>query len=92
LSAEQEPVLWSAREIDERRGEIVVLSGAASANAQGLTTQVPTQTVYWTSGRSRRLNLGKLVIQLEHVPSWQLAFAKEPTGEIVRALAWAGPE
>lgn len=79
-------------ELSAQRGEIVVLSGAASANAQGLTTQVPTQTVYWTSGRSRRLNLGKLVIQLEHVPSWQLAFAKEPTGEIVRALAWAGPE
>ena len=53
---------------------------------------MPTRTVYWTSGRSRSLNLGKLVIQLEHVPSWQLAFAKEPAGEIVRALAWAGPE
>jgi hypothetical protein len=53
---------------------------------------VPTQTIYWTLGRRRRLNLGKLVIQLEHVPSWQLAFAKEPAGEIVRALAWAGPE
>jgi hypothetical protein len=29
---------------------------------------------------------------LEHVPSWQLAFAKEPAGEIVRSLAWAGSE
>jgi len=25
-------------------------------------------------------------------PSWQLALAKERAGEIVRALAWAGPE
>jgi len=69
-----------------------VPSGAASANALGLTTQVPTQMIYWTSGRSRKLNLGKLAIQLVHVPSWQLAFAKERAGEIVRALAWAGPE
>src|ERR1035441_5711649 len=79
-------------EFSAQRGEVVVRSGATSANALGLTTQVPTRTVYWTSGRSRSLNLGKLVIQLEHVPSWQLAFAKEPAGEIVRALAWAGPE
>lgn len=79
-------------ELSAQRGEIVAPSGATSANALGLTTQVPTQTIYWTSGRKRKLNLGKLVIQLEHVPSWQLAFAKEPAGEIVRALAWAGPE
>ncbi len=79
-------------ELSTQRGEIVAPSGATSANALGLTTQVPTQTIYWTSGRKRKLNLGNLVIQLEHVPSWQLAFAKEPAGEIVRALAWAGPE
>ena len=79
-------------ELSSQRGEIVAPSGATSANALGLTTQVPTQTVYWTSGRRRKLSLGKLVIHLEHVPSWQLAFAKEPAGEIVRALAWAGPE
>lgn len=75
-----------------QRGETVVPSGATSANALGLTTQVPVRAVYWTSGRSRKLNLGKQTVQLEHVPSWQLAFAKEPAGEIVRSLAWAGPE
>jgi len=47
--------------------------------------------IYWTSGRSRKLNLGKLSIQLVQVPYWQLALAKERAGEIVRALAWAGP-
>jgi hypothetical protein len=57
-------------EFSAQRGEVVVRSGAASANALGLTTQVPKRTVYWTSGRSRSLNLGKLVIKLEHVPSW----------------------
>ncbi len=56
------------------------------------TLGMPTQMIYWTSGRSRKLSLGKLAIQLVHVPSWQLAFAKERAGEIVRALAWAGPE
>ena len=79
-------------ELSIQRGEIVAPSGATSANALGLTTQVPIQTIYWTSGRKQKLKLGKHVVQLQHVPSWQLAFAKEPAGEILRALAWAGPE
>jgi hypothetical protein len=38
------------------------------------------------------LTLGKQIIELQHAPSWQPTFAKEPAGEIVRALAWACPE
>jgi hypothetical protein len=79
-------------QLSRQSGEDIVPSGATTANALGLTTQVPVQMVYWTSGRSRKLNLGKLVLHLEHVASWQLALANEPSGEIVRALAWAGPE
>jgi hypothetical protein len=79
-------------ELSLRRGETIVPSGASAANALGLTTQVPTRTVYLTSGRSRKITLGKQIIHLQHAPSWQLTLAKEPAGEIVRALAWAGPE
>ena len=79
-------------ELSKQSGDDIVSSGATSANALGLTTQVPVQMVYWTSGRSRQFNLGKLVLHLERVPSWQLVLSKEPAGEIVRALAWAGPE
>jgi hypothetical protein len=79
-------------ELSLRRGETVVPSGATAANALGLTTQVPTRTVYLTSGRSRKITLGKQIVHLQHAPAWQLTLAKEPAGEIVRALAWAGPE
>ena len=79
-------------ELSAQRGETIVPSAAASANALGLTTQVPVRTVYLTSGRTRKLTLGKQVIELQHAPSWQLTLAKEPAGEIVRALVWAGPE
>jgi hypothetical protein len=34
----------------------------------------------------------KQIIHLQHAPAWQLTLAKEPAGEIVRALAWASPE
>lgn len=78
--------------IAEARGETIASHGAAAANALGLTTQVPTRSVYLTSGRSRTLNLGKLKIELQHAPSWQLTLAGKPGGQIVRALAWLGPE
>ena len=73
-------------------GEIIVPSGAVAANILGLTTQVPIQSVYLTSGRSRKMNFGNQVIELRHAPRWQLALAQRPAGQAVRALAWLGPE
>lgn len=75
-----------------QRGEVIVPSGAAAANTLGLTTQVPVRSVYLTSGRTRKMNLGKQVVELRHAPRWQLAMAHRPAGEAVRALAWLGPE
>ena len=72
-------------------GEAIAPFGAACANALGLTTQVPVKIVYWTSGRTRSYKLGKLTVYLQHVPDWQLVLWDEPPGELVRALAWAGP-
>jgi len=71
-------------------GEMVAPNGAASANALGLTTQVPIRTVFLTSGRTRRFHLGKQVVELKHAPNWQLKEPKKPSGEAVRALAWLG--
>lgn len=75
-----------------QRGETIVPHGAAAANALGLTTQVPMRAVYLTSGRSRRLNLGAQVVELRHAPVWQLIFPQRAAGDVVRALAWLGPE
>ena len=75
-----------------QRGEVIVSSGAAAANTLGLTTQVPIRSVYLTPRRSRKMSLGKQVVELRHAPRWQLALAEKPAGEVVRALAWLGPE
>jgi len=72
------------------KGEIIASHGAAAANALGLTTQVPVRAVYLTSGRSRRLKLGELTVEVRHAPGWQLAMAGRPAGEAIRALAWLG--
>ncbi len=75
-----------------QKGEVIVSSGAAAANALGLTTQVPVRFVYLTSGRNRKMRLGEQVVELRHAPRWQLVLANRPAGEAVRALAWLGPE
>jgi hypothetical protein len=75
-----------------QRGETIASHGAAAANALGLTTQVPMQAVYLTSGRSRRLKLGAQRVELRHAPSWQLLYPEQTAGEVVRALAWLGPQ
>lgn len=79
-------------ELSKQRGETIVPSEASAANVLGLTTQVPIRIVYLTSGRSRKITLGKQVVHLQHAPAWMFTLAKEPEGEIIRALAWAGHE
>lgn len=75
-----------------QRRETIVLHGAAAANALGLTTQVPMKAIYLTSGRNRRLKVGAQTVEFRHAPIWQLIFPSRPAGEVVRALAWLGPE
>ena len=73
-------------------GETIVPCGGAAANALGLTTQMPVQSVYLTSGPNRKLTLGELTVGLRHAPRWQLAAPYRPAGEAVRALSWLGPD
>ena len=71
--------------------ETIVPGGSHSANVLGLTTQVPVQPVYLTSGRDRKLKLGEQTVLLRHAPAWQLVTPGRPSGEAIRALAWLGP-
>ena len=78
--------------IESASGEIVVGSGAAEANALGLTTQVPTREVYLTTGPARRLKLGNREVELKHGNRSQMLLGKRPAGQAIRALIWLGPE
>ena len=73
-------------------GETIVPCGRAAANALGLTTQIPVQSVYLTSGPNRKLTLGELTVDLRHAPRWQLAAPHRPAGQALRALSWLGPD
>ncbi|MCY3557094.1 MAG: DUF6088 family protein [Chloroflexi bacterium] len=80
------------RSLSQHRGEQVASSGGAAANALGLTTQVPVQQVYLTAGPDRTLRLGELAVELRHAPRWQLLAPERKAGQVIRALAWLGPE
>ncbi len=73
-------------------GETIVPCGGSAANRLGLTTQNPIRMVYLTSGPSRRLHFGGHPVELRHAPRWQLAAPYRKAGNIIRALAWLGPE
>ncbi|HLT03490.1 MAG TPA: DUF6088 family protein [Pseudomonas sp.] len=77
--------------LGQATGEIVVPHPAASANRLGLSLQVPVRSVYLTSGRSRRLKLGKLEVELRHAPIRELRLGHGAVPEAIRALAWLGP-
>lgn len=74
-----------------QNGEVVTPHGANAANALGLTQQVPIREVYLTSGRTRKLKLGRAEITVKHAPRWMLALGSGQAGAAVRALAWMGP-
>lgn len=73
-------------------GDVVAPHGSTAANALGLTQQVPVREVYLTSGRTRKLTLGRSEIMVKHAPRWMLALGTGQAGAAVRALAWLGPE
>jgi hypothetical protein len=75
----------------EQSGEMVTPHGANAANLLGLTRQVPTRSVYLTSGRTKKLRLGRAEVLMKHAPRWMLALGSSPAGAAIRALAWMGP-
>ena len=77
--------------LSELWGEVIVPSGGSAANVLGLTTQVPVQLVFLTSGPSRKLWIDGQPVVLRHAPRWQLVAPNRLAGNIVRALAWLGP-
>jgi len=80
----------AAEAVAEKQGLELRLSGAAAANALGLSEQVPAKTIYQTDGRSRKLSLSGQVVELRHRSPRQMALSAEPTGLIVSALKSLG--
>ena len=74
--------------ISHRTAESIVPIGASAATVLGLSTQVPMQEIYLTSGPSRTINLGSRRIKLRHAPLWQVR--EGVAGTAIRALLSMG--
>ena len=81
-----------AKAIAREHGETVQVHGAEAARRRGLSTQVPAQPVFLTSGPSRHLRLGNLEVVLKKVSSNKLALANRPAGLALTALWYLGKE
>jgi hypothetical protein len=81
-----------AQAIAKAHGETIQVHGAEAARLLGLTTQMPLQSVFNTSGPNRELKLGKLQLILKHVAPRKLALSGRPSGLALSALWYLGKE
>ncbi len=66
------------------------IAGARAANALELSTQVPARNTYLTDGPSRRVVLGKRVVDLRHASPKHLIAPGSAAGTVVQALRHLG--
>lgn len=80
-----------AQALARETGSQVQIAGARAANALGLSKQVPAQSTYLTDGPSRRVVLGKRIVDLRHASPKHLIAPGSLAGTVVQALRHVGP-
>lgn len=79
-----------AQAVAAAEGASIEVHGAEAARRFGLSTQVPAQPVFYTTGSSHNLRLGKLQVRLQHVAARKLVLAGRPAGQALSALWYLG--
>ena len=80
------------REIAKRDKAAVIATGDTAANQLGLSTQVPMNSTFLTTGTSRKLTLGKRTVTLKHGAPKNFAFKGKLIQDIVQALRSIGEQ
>lgn len=81
-----------AETVARATGAVVQVDGAEAARRLELSTQVPAQAVFVTSGPSKRIRVGNMEIRLQHVCQRKLALSDRPAGLALRAMWYLGKE
>ncbi|MBX9947759.1 MAG: hypothetical protein K2Y39_01220 [Candidatus Obscuribacterales bacterium] len=76
--------------VAKTRGAKIGLTGAEAVHKLGLSTQMPTQPVYATTGRTSEIKIGKNTIRFRHVSPRKMQFAGTPVGMAIAALRYLG--
>jgi hypothetical protein len=79
-----------ARAVAANEGALIEIHGAEAARRFGFSTQVPAQPVFYTTGASHTVRMGKLQVKLQHVAARKLALAGRPAGQALSALWYLG--
>ena len=80
------------REIAKRDKAAVIATGDTAANQLGLSTQVPMNSTFLTTGSSRKLTLCKRTVTLKHGAPKNFAFKGKLIQDIVQALRSIGEQ
>ena len=73
-----------------RTGETIGMAGAEAAQRLKLSTQVPIQAMFYTTGSTRELTINNQRVKLRHVADRKLALAGKPAGMVLSALWYLG--
>lgn len=72
--------------IEQTTGATIAPHGAEAVRQLGLSTQMQMQPTFYTTGNSRKIKLGKMVIRLKHVSPRKIARPGTIEGLVVSAL------
>lgn len=81
-----------AQAVARNNGAQISMNGAEAARRFELSTQMSTQSLYLTTGRTRQISIGKSKIRLQHTSLRKLALAGRPAGVALSALYYLGRE
>ena len=87
LSPDMEKVANAAA---RKTGATIAPTGAAAANALGLSTQVPAKAIFLTDRRLRPINIGKSVVEFRQVAPRVLRVQSEASTLLLQALRYLG--
>lgn len=76
--------------IARQTGEVIAVHGAEAAHRLNLSTQVPMRSIYYTTGNTRRVKIGKLEIMLKHVSPSKLVKPGTTICLVISALWYLG--
>lgn len=79
-----------AKAIARRTGAVVEISGAEAARRLGLSTQVPMQYIFQTTGPNTEFSVGSRRVRMKRVAPRKLVLAGRPAGTALAALWYLG--
>lgn len=78
------------RAISKQTGETITHHGAEAVRMLELSTQVPMRPIYYTSGTSRKIKVGKQIITLKHISPRKQVKPGTATCTVITALWYLG--